>query len=244
MAAIATNHTTMSPDLRATDAIESAAARELLGAMRLSSPSLPIGAYAYSQGLEHAAQTGLVYDEASAFDWIAGLLTHAIAHFDVPLLLRLYAAWSCGDVESARRHARLVLAGRESGELQAEERQLGQSLFRLLGDTGLDAEAFEGADASYLSAFALAASSWGMRSTAAALAYAYAWLEHQTSAAVRIVPLGHAAGQRILSRCLALVPSVVAAGEAVRDDEIGALAPGQALASALHETQYSRLFRS
>jgi urease accessory protein len=239
-----TADTSMSTDVRAAEALEAASARELLSALRLSSPSLPIGAYAYSQGLEQAAAAGLVHDESSALDWISGLLTHAIARFDVPLLLRLYAAWAHGDVGAARRWARLVIAGRESAELQAEERQLGQSLFRLLADTGLAAGGLEHGDATYLGAFALAASSWGMRPRAAALAYAYAWLEHQTSAAVRIVPLGHAAGQRILSRCLGLVPGVVATGEALSDPEIGAFSPGQALSSALHETQYSRLFRS
>jgi urease accessory protein len=69
-------------------------------------------------------------------------------------------------------------------------------------------------------------------------------VEHQVSAAVKLVPLGQTAGQRLLGSLGEQIPAAVTAGMALADDEIGAAAPGLAIASAQHETQYSRLFRS
>jgi urease accessory protein len=61
---------------------------------------------------------------------------------------------------------------------------------------------------------------------------------------VRLVPLGQSAGQRILLALGARVPAAVVRALALADDDLGAAAPAHAVASAHHETQYSRLFRS
>ncbi len=78
----------------------------------------------------------------------------------------------------------------------------------------------------------------------ALVGYAFAWAESLVSAAVRLVPLGQSAGQRLLADAGDAIPSAVASALALGDEELGAAAPGQAVASALHETLYSRLFRS
>jgi urease accessory protein len=92
--------------------------------------------------------------------------------------------------------------------------------------------------------FALAAARWQIPARAALGAYAFVWCEMQVSAAVRLVPLGQSAGQRVLASLSAAIPAVVARASLLADDDIGAAAPSHAIASALHETQYSRLFRS
>ena len=93
-------------------------------------------------------------------------------------------------------------------------------------------------------AFALAAHGFAVPATAALVAYVWAWLENQVVAAIKLVPLGQVAGQRMLAALGARIPGVVAAATALADDDLSTFAPGLALASARHETQYTRLFRS
>lgn len=221
-------------------------ALELLHAMRLACPSLPVGAYAYSQGLEYAVEAGWVRDRQTATDWIAGLFTNSVAGFDLPLASRLYRAWAEQAEDRLGHLERWVLAGRESHELYTEELNLGAALLRLLVDLGVaDAKVTEPtSQRGYLSAFALAATRYGLSERAMLTSYCFAWLEHQTSAVTRLIPLGQTDGQLVLSACLEEVPAVLEASLELTDDDIGALAPGQAIASALHETQYTRLFRS
>jgi urease accessory protein len=96
----------------------------------------------------------------------------------------------------------------------------------------------------YATMFALAVVRWQIPLHTALDGFAFAWLEAQTSAAVRLVPLGQSAGQRILLELGARVPAAVAHAFTLGDDDLGAAAPAHAIASAHHETQYSRLFRS
>jgi urease accessory protein len=99
-------------------------------------------------------------------------------------------------------------------------------------------------DVSYAAMFALGAARWHIPLALAMQGYAFAWVEAQTSAAVRLVPLGQSAGQRILLALGARIPALVAGALLVADDDIAGAAPVHAMASAQHETQYSRLFRS
>jgi urease accessory protein len=219
---------------------------ELLAAMRLASPSLPIGAFAYSQGLESAVERGWVSDRDSAVAWVSGLLGHAVARFDLPLLGRLYDAIADGDVLETRRLDAWVLAGRGSDELQAEEKHLGAAMQRLLPALASDGVLLDGSARlrSYVAAFALAAVRSGVSRAAALSSYCYAWIDHQLSAATRLVPLGQSDSQLALSRCLADVGAATQLAEGLSEEDIGAATPGLAIASAQHETQHTRLFRS
>lgn len=214
--------------------------------LQLSSPALPVGAYAYSQGLEHAVHAHWVDDEASARDWIVGLLREGLARLDVPVLARLYRAWGDGDGAAVQRWAAFLRACREAAELQQEDRQLGQALARLLRDLDLpEATPWQHRpDAGFAVLFALAAVRWEVPLASAAQAYLWAWSENQVMAAIKLVPLGQTAGQRILSHAVPHITAAAAEGLALADDDIGYAAPGLAIGSALHESQYSRLFRS
>lgn len=218
----------------------------LLRLLQLSSAALPVGAYAYSHGLEYAAHAGWVSDEATARDWICGLLEHSLGSLDVPVLKRICEAWGAGDEPVARRWMAFANACRESSELAAEEQRLGAALVRVLVNLGLvRAQAFTADErATYLGLFGLAAVEFGIELEPAASALAFAWTENQVACATRVLPLGQLAAQRILSSAIELVPRIVRNGLGLADDEIGASAPGLGLASALHENQYSRLFRS
>lgn len=227
----------------------SMAASSALGRLRLlqlTSPTLPVGAYAYSQGLEQAVEAGWVNDASTVQAWIGGLLQHTLCTLDVPVLLRLHAAWRATDHDAVRQWSAWLHACRESAELQAEDRQLGNALARLLSDLDIDdAHPWRGdAQATYVTLFALAAVRWDIAAHDAALGLAWSWCENQVLAALKLLPLGQTAGQCILAHLITEIPAAVTRAASYADEDIGQLAPAYAIASAQHETQYSRLFRS
>ena len=219
---------------------------QTLQLLRLSSPSLPIGAYAYSQGLEQAVEWGWVHDEASAGCWILGLLQRGLGQLDLPVLVRLHTALGQADTDRIGYWTGFLRASREARELQEEDRALGRALALLLADLGCTRARpwVHHPDTTLALGFALAARHWDLEADAVLTAYAWSWIEHQVSAAVKLIPLGQTAGQRVLAQLLAQVPPVLAHAGVLADDDLGSLTLGQALACAAHETQYTRLFRS
>lgn len=213
---------------------------------QLISPALPVGAYAYSAGLEYAVDCGWVGDESGAREWIDGQLQHSLCTLDVPVLARLYRAWQAHDVDAIKVWNTFLLASRESQELRNEDLHLGAALAQLL--PALEIE--EASDwqtpqqSSYASLFSLAAARWEIPLVDTAQGYLWAWSENQVAAAIKLIPLGQTAGQRILSHISQRIPPAVERGLQLIDNDIGAMAPAVAIASARHETQYSRLFRS
>jgi urease accessory protein len=214
--------------------------------LQLVSPALPIGAFAYSQGLEQAVASGWVTDEATAAEWLLGLLHHGMATLDLPVLERLIDAWRTDNRQRVDAWSAWLAACRATREMRAEERQLGAALARALAAIGVkDAEGWETRPhVTQAAMFALAAARYAIPTSAALAGYAFAWAEATTSAAVRLVPLGQSAGQRLLAAAGDEIPDAVQNARGLADDEVAATAPGQAIASALHEALYSRLFRS
>lgn len=218
----------------------------MLRLWQLISPALPVGAYAYSAGLETAVERGWVDSEASLAEWTGGQIREVLPALDVAVLLRLYRAWQSGDAGAVDRWTDWLLACRETAELRAEDRHLGRALARLLHQLGeVDARRWDTPGrVTWATVFALAASRWAIPERAMVHGYLWAWLENQVAAAIKLVPLGQAVGQRVLAEVAVSIPKggVLAAG--LRDDDIGVGAPGVVIASSEHETQYSRLFRS
>jgi len=218
----------------------------LLRLLQLASPALPIGAFAYSQALEQAVELGWVHDEASVANWIHAFVTELLPRLDLPVLAALHRAWSAADFARVRALNSFLHACRESAELGAEDRQLGAALARVLA--GLEvphAQAWlEDPDVTFVSSFGLAAVHFELPLESAALAFLFSWAENQVAASTRLVKMGHVAAQRVLSRVLVDLPRAAERGLATPLADAGFLAPGLAIASALHETTYSRLFRS
>jgi urease accessory protein len=189
---------------------------------------------------------GWVTDEDSAANWILGLLAHNGVQLDGAVFTRLYSAFSANEIAAVERWNSLLFASRESAELRMEDSQLGAALMRLLSTTGSSrASTFLGReDVTYATGFALAMVEHCVPLPAALGALLWAQVESQTSAALRLVPLGQTSGQRILGCATELLPELTERALAVPDGAIGAFAPALALGSALHETQYTRLFRS
>ena len=197
--------------------------------LQLASPTLPVGGYSYSQGLESAIDAGLVKDAASAERWIGDVLEFSVARLEAPLLRRQMA-------EPSQSLNDFFIATRETAELRAETLQMGHSLAKLLAELGVDVPLENPA---LPSAYACAARAWGIAPREATVAYLWSWLENQVMAAIKAVPLGQTAGQKIL---LALGARIDV--EDIPEAQWANFAPRLAFLSAKHETQYSRLFRS
>ena len=209
---------------------------------QLISPMSPVGAYHHSQGLEQAVEAGWVTDEGTALAWIQGLLGRSIANLDLPIVARARDAWRDGDVAGLLRWDGLCRACRETSELRAEERNMGAALIALMADLGERPPAVP--RLGYAAAFGVAAANASLGADDTLTGYAWAWCENQVVCAVKLTPLGHGAGQRMLRRLGASLDAVVAHAVAVSDDEIGLASPGLAIASAQHETRHTRLYRS
>lgn len=226
------------------------ASMALLRLMQLVSPALPVGAYTYSQGLEWAVESGRIRNEASAGEWINDLMRHALGRFEAPLVATMIPHWNSGNMKEIARLNADFLASRESAELRAETAQMGFSLNRLLNDLGVPALSTLRAELAGLPEIAFPtvwsglAAAWQIDPYTAVCGYLWAWAENQVMAALKAVPLGQAAGQRLLAELGEAVPAIAQQALALPEDEWSNLTPVFALCCTRHETQYSRLFRS
>ncbi len=220
--------------------------------LHLVSPALPVGAYAYSQGIEWAIDAGWLRDERGTpantrlGRWLEGLLEHGLGRLELPVLLRCLDALKGSDLAALNHWNDYVRASRETRELLLEDEQMGMALARLLRDLELPQMAGTTllAPPTYVSQFALACHGWAIAPPQALAGFAWSWLENQVAAATKLVPLGQTQAQQLLLRIMPRIEVVCAQAMSWEDTDLGASLPGLALASASHERQYSRLFRS
>ena len=216
--------------------------------LQLASPLLPVGAYAYSQGLEWAIETKTVSDAPSTASWIADVIEFYLCRFELPVLWRMRKAWDKKDIAALKYWNNYYCAGRDTAEARAETLQMGYSLVRLLDDLDLDTASLmlleRFVPVSFPLGYACATSVWRVPAHSTLHAYLWSWAENQVSAAMKTVPLGQVAGQRMLLEIGAKIPAAVKTACALQDEELSNFAPGLSIAGARHETQYSRLFRS
>ena len=221
----------------------------LLELMQLASPALPVGGFSYSEGLEAAVEADLVRNEAQAGDWLLDQLRLSLARADLPVLAQALPAWQAGDLARIRALNDWVQQTRESAELRQQTQQMARSLAEWLKNRSEpDARVAQLAALppapTWPVAFALAAARSGAQQRDVMLAFGFGWAENMVQAAMRSVPLGHSAAQRMLARLIEALPAVVQQAAELPDDQRQAFTPMLAILSAQHETQYSRLFRS
>jgi urease accessory protein len=221
----------------------------LVRLLQMASPALPIGAYSYSQGLESVVAQGLVRDAATAKRWIGDMLELVIAPGEAAALWRLLEAVARDEWTLAGDWNGWLRSSRETAELRAETEQMGAALIKLaveldILDLAARAAVSAMAPVTLPCAYAFAAQGFGIVPMHAETAYLWSWLENQVLAAVKTIPLGQSAAQRLLVDLGARVPAALRLACTIPDEDMSTFAPGLAIASSLHETQYTRLFRS
>ncbi|WP_288356243.1 urease accessory protein UreF [uncultured Cycloclasticus sp.] len=219
---------------------------QLIRLLQLSSSALPVGGFTYSQGLEWAVECQWVSNEGDLHAWLLDLIGTNLQYLEVPLLVRMTQACQDKDTLALIRWIDILLAHRETSELRLEEMNRGRAMARLLEDLEMelanDWKIF--LSKSQTAGFSLALNQWQIPISLGAQGFAWSWLENILISGVKLIPLGQVAGQRILKNLAKPLAKAVEKGMSITDEEIGSSAPSLAYASAKHETQYTRLFRS
>ena len=224
----------------------------LLQLIWLASPALPVGGFSYSEVLEAAVDAGSAATEADACQWLLDQLHLGLARGDLALVARAHSAWRRDDAAEAAALNAWVVTTRESHESRQQTEQMGRSLVEWMKNRPLDKRNVDQLHTlaalrpapTWPMAFALAALQSGAPCRETLLCFAFGWAENMVQAALKSVPLGQSAGQRILSALAAEIPDAVDAAIQLGDAERQVCTPMLAILSAQHETQYSRLFRS
>lgn len=223
-------------------------AAALLRLLQLASPSLPIGAYTYSQGLESAIEKGTVHNESSARAWISESLS-IVADFEAPIVWRLLKAFSERNAGAVNYWSECFIAARDTAEFRAETIQMGYSLGKLVLDLNIADESLRAILANQPeiplpTAFACAAEALAVPHEAALLGLLFSLVENQVLVCVKSVPLGQVSGQSLLFSLHAMIEKASRHAQLLNDDELSNWAPGLSLLSMQHEIQYSRIYRS
>jgi urease accessory protein len=228
----------------------STAPATLLNLLWLASPALPVGGFSYSEGLEAAVDAGLVTNETSARAWLMQHLQLVLARAELPLLAHAHQAWWVHDTAAVQAHHQWHTMTRETAELRQQSKQMGRSLQEWLRNSAWAADARMATLAalqpapSWTVGFALATVLAGASQQQALLTYGFGWAENMVQAAMKAVPLGQAAAQRILAALSQALATACDQALATTVEQRQSFAPMLALLSARHEEQYSRLFRS
>ncbi len=216
----------------------------LLRLLQLSSPTLPVGSYAYSQGAESAVNARVVVDDTSATAWIKDVMLNSLAYGDLALLSHFYQAWSENNESKLAELIELSIALRETHELQQEDLHIAKALMRLATPLGVNFPVKVSTDITYSWAFSRFAQQWQITLEDTLAAFAWSWLENQVAAMIKLVPLGQTQGQIMLFGMDDVIQQAVSIARTIKVDEIGSSLPNLAILSSRHEIQYSRLFRS
>jgi urease accessory protein len=227
----------------------SLSAHSLLQLMWLASPALPVGGFSYSEGLEAAVEAGLVTTETQTASWLLDQLHLGLARGELAVASKAFKAWQREDFATITELNAWVTTTREASEMRLQAEQMGRSLVEWLKNRGVTDQRVAQLGAlkpapTWPVAFALAAAQTGAPWRESLLSLAFSWAENMMQAALKAVPLGQSAGQRVLSQLSAAIPGAVDHAMQLMDSERQAFTPMLAILSAQHETQYSRLFRS
>jgi urease accessory protein len=221
-------------------------APSLLALLQLASPALPLGAYAYSEGLEFLTQSP-IQDAEALLTWLRQELRYGSIRVDSAVMLRGYRCWP--EIDGLNRWNQWLSAQREASELRRQSQQMGRSLLQLLAQLTEEPRFSAISDTlnqpcHYALAFGLGAAHWQIPEEAALLAYLHSWASNLITAGVKLIPLGQTAGQQLLRELSADMEEQCPELLALEDDNLYSCSLGLALASMGHEAQYARLFRS
>lgn len=210
------------------------------------SPAFPVGAYAYSHGLEWAVEDGDVKDEASLLSWLKDALALGAGRNDAILFAQAWRALNDKAAFAAVNDLALALA--PSQELRLETAQQGRSFLDAVLAAWPKDELTEAAkdigEIAYPAAVGLAAAAHKIPLEAALPAFVLAFAQNLVSAAIRSAPIGQTSGQRVIQALTPLIEDLATEAQTLTLDDVGGAVFRADLGSFRHETQYTRLFRS
>ncbi|KRE17751.1 urease accessory protein UreF [Bosea sp. Root381] len=213
------------------------------------SPSFPVGAFAYSHGLEWAFESGDLHDAATLGDWLEALVTQGSLRNDLVLFSCAARAVTAEDDATLAEIAELALALANSAERRLETATQGNAFVTAVRAAWPCAaierlrSAWSG-DVAYPVAVAAASAGHGLPLAASLEAYGLAFVANLVSASVRLGIVGQTDGQKLTAALVPAIRNAARAAEAATLDDLGACTLRSDIASLRHETQYSRLFRS
>lgn len=225
----------------------------LLYLLQLANPTLPVGAYSYSDGLEALVEMGIINNPQSLGRWLEQELRYGAIRLEAAVMVRAYQSVKNSDLEALGYWNAWITAAKETAELRSQSWQMGNSLMRLLLDLPPQTEAIAslqdlasavGYPCNYAIAFGIAAANWQIDITATVLGYLQSWASNLISAGVKLIPLGQTAGQQLLLEHACTITLATQEILTLEDENLSSCGWGLALASMAHETQYTRLFRS
>jgi urease accessory protein len=213
------------------------------------SPSFPVGAFAYSSGIEWAVEQGDIGDAASLHGWLASMLADGSGFCDAVFLAQTHRAVSSHDGKTLRDIAELAAAFVPSRERQLETTTQGRAFIEIARAAwhrdGLDEViAATGGVIVYPVAVGLVSAAHGIPLQPALHAFLHAVVSNWISAGSRLIPLGQTDSQRVLAQLEPVVAATATRALAATLDDLGSATFRADLASLRHETQYTRLFRS
>ncbi|MCM1985403.1 urease accessory protein UreF [Lyngbya confervoides] len=215
----------------------------LIKLLQLASPSLPVGAYSYSEGLETLCDRGLLTTASALERWLRAELDYGSINVETAVMLRVLRAAT--EVDTVRFWNSWYAASRETEELRGQSLQMGRSLLQLISNLEPHFSApLAARHCHYCTAFGLAAALWHIDPQSASLGYLHSWVANLVNAGIKLIPLGQTQGQQIQAN---LSGAVLQTSEKVlpwTDDQLEANSWGLQLASMNHEGLYSRIFRS
>lgn len=224
----------------------------LLNLLQLASPTLPVGAYSYSDGLETLVERGIINNSKSIKHWLEQELSYGAIRLEAAVMLRGYRSATNQNFDDLGYWNAWLSAAKETAELRSQSLQMGNSLIRLLLDLEhptstislQDLATAAGYPCNYAIAFGIAAATWQIDTTSAVLGYLHSWASNLIGAGVKLIPLGQTAGQQLLLEINSNITLATQEILILEDDDLCSCGWGLALASMAHETQYTRLFRS
>jgi urease accessory protein len=232
---------------------------QILRLLQITSPALPVGAYSYSEGIEYLCSLGTIQTENDLFDWLKREMQFGFITNEAAIAIRAHQAMLKHDLVALSYWNSWLSATRETEEIRLASWQMGQSLLKLwrqLDDQQLSYSLLidevlptakdnaMGQGCNYAIAFGIVAASLEIDVINTAIGYIYSWVSNLVSAAVRSVPFGQTSGQQIIFRLSTDILQSSQFALQRSDDQLEWCGWGTSLASANHETQYSRLFRS
>ena len=210
--------------------------------MHLCSPNLPIGGFSWSQGLEGAVDLQWVENQEQLSQWCDEMLRHCLGKTELPVMIKVYHLAN-QERQNLNHWNQFLLASRETQELKDESTTMGAALIKL-GKQLYPQFSLPQNDWSYEIVLTRIAKYLDLPLDSFLAAFLWSWLENQILAASRLFPLGQNQMQKLLVQFSERFPELIESAKSIPMRDIGPSTPGLFIASAHHQYQYSRLFRS